>query len=216
MGFSRLSASTLDRLTSLDLSGSNRFDDFFLCRGCVESYHYLSRQIMHYNHRPGDPAFEHPPVADNVQDGIPTEELPKADSMFLLQLPNLRTLNLNRLYRLTEKAIMMLTSWFNDRGERVSLRQRLTRLDLKQITLKDKSVQYLSFMSSLRDLRLDGSGTVLRRDPSSVGMTPSALEHLGSMKQLEVLSVNRILNSNIAETLGMQRADSAMDQLLFR
>jgi len=207
MGLSRLSAPTLNRLTSLDLSGSNRFDDFFLCRACDENYHYLNRQIMRYNHRPGEPAFEQPPVAENVQDGIPTEELPKADCMFLLKFPHLRTLKLNHLYRLTEKGIMMLTSWFNDRGERVSLRGRLARLELKGNKLKDRSVHYLAFLSSVSDLRLDGS----------IGLTPTALEHIGGMRQLEYLSVHKILDATpIAETLGIRRADSAMDQLLFR
>ena len=62
-------------------------------------------------------------------------------------------------------------------------------------------------MTSLRHLRLDGPQV----------MTPAALEHLASVSQLESLGIDKTINADqIADSLGLRRADEAMDRLLFR
>ena len=138
MGGSRLSR--LDRLSSLDLSGSNRFDDFFLCDNCDVAFAQITRlerqykaqrdQVLQQRHREGNNDRTRSERDIDIQDFIPTHELPDASTMFLLRFPNLTTLKLNRLYRLTGRGVKMLTSCYNEGGTRVSLRQRLIRLEL--------------------------------------------------------------------------------------
>jgi len=130
MGGSHLSSSTVDCLVSLDLSGSNRFDDFFLCHNCDAAFAHLFRLEARIKAQNQQQQQQQPTSFEDVQDLIPTNELPDASTMFLLKFPNLQTLKLNRLYRLTERGIKMLTSCYNDGGRRVSLRKSLRRLEL--------------------------------------------------------------------------------------
>lgn len=201
-----VSFSSRSHLTCLDLSGSNRIDDNFICTNCNEVFlriDHAERYLLLEQHRTQGT----PNPAGDLQDYIPTEVLPDATHVFLLKFPNLKTLKLNRLYRLTCRGIKMLTSCFNDAGERVSLRNRLERLELMENGLGDDTVNHLRSMTSLRHLRLDG--------PQQ--MTPGALEHLHYMPHLESLSLDKMIDvDKITEKLGIRKADEIMDRLMFR
>lgn len=211
-----LTPSTTPSLASLDLSGSNRFDDFFLCHDCDVAAERVIRLERQYGAVAADTAS---PVhstrqshsRQDPQDNIPTTYLPEASLMFLLKFPNLVTLKLNRLYRLTGRGIKMLTSIFKDGDKRVSLRGQLRHLEISESKLGDEPIGYLKSLHDLERLVLDGS-----QSPKSPS-TPAALEHLAEMTQLKSISINNFINTNyIGETLGVEKADQVMDRLLFR
>ena len=124
-----MSFSSRAHLQCLDLSGSNRIDDHFICTNCDVAFMQIYRaERLHLSRQQSIQGTPNP--AGDIQDYIPTEDLPDAANVFLLQFPHLKTLKLNQLYRLTCRGIKVLTSCFNDAGERVSLRGRLERLEL--------------------------------------------------------------------------------------
>jgi len=201
-----VSFSSRAHLQCLDLSGSNRIDDHFICTNCDVAFMQIYRaERLHLSRQQSIQGTPNP--AGDIQDYIPTEDLPDAANVFLLQFPHLKTLKLNQLYRLTCRGIKVLTSCFNDAGERVSLRGRLERLELMGNGLGDDTVNHLRSMTSLRHLRLDG--------PQA--MTPGALEHLLYMPYLESLSLDKMIDvDKITEKLGIRKADEIMDRLMFR
>jgi len=205
-GWNFISDSSRSHLTCLDLSGSNRIADYFLCSSSqelfMEIYRLERRYCVQQQQIQGTPN-----PAGDIQDYIPTEELMPAGHNLLLKLPNLKTLKLNRLYRLTCSGIKVLTSVFNDNGNRVSLRDRLERLELMETGLADDTVLHLRSLTSLRYLRLD----------DHQHMTPLALERVINLSHLEYLSLDKIIDpEKITERLGIQKADEIMDRLLFR